>query len=190
VLATEYPSDLCRWLDEAVVLVRAGFRVLLFDFRGLGLSPVVREAAGGDYAADVVAAVDQLRRLGATSVQVVGASLGGNATLVAAPRLGRRVAGVASLSGELDLSSLGRNLNALAAVRRMSVPLLVMTSADDRYLDGADARRLFAAARSRQKTLRIYPGTAHGWDLVYTSPYRRRAQSALLAFLRRNARQR
>ncbi len=187
VLATEYPGDLCGWLDEAIVLARAGFRVFLFDFHGLGLSPVPHGTRVGDYVADVAGAVSELTRLGAKSVQLVGASLGGNAVLVAAPRLGRRIAGVASLSGELDLSSYGRNLDALAAVRRSSPPLLVITSTDDRYLDAADARRLFAAARSTRKTLRIYPGRYHGWDILYASPHRRQAQAALLAFLRRNA---
>jgi pimeloyl-ACP methyl ester carboxylesterase len=185
VLATEFPADLCRWVDEAVVLVRAGFRVLLFDFRGLGLSSRSRRYG---YPADVVGAVDELRRLGATRVQVVGASLGGNAALVAAPKLGARIAGVASLSGEANLSpSFGPGLDAVAAVRKTSVPVLVMTAQDDPLAPAADARRIAAAARSKNKELHVFQGSEHGWDMLYVAPYRAKAQAVLLAFLRRNA---
>jgi pimeloyl-ACP methyl ester carboxylesterase len=185
VLATEFPADLCRWADEAVVLVRAGFRVLLFDFRGLGLSSRARVVG---YPADVIGAVDQLRRLGATRVQVVGASLGGNAALVAAPKLGARIAGVASLSGEANLSpSFGPGLDAVAAMRKTSAPLLVMTAHDDALAPAADAHRIVAAARSAHKELHVFPGSEHGWDMLYAAPYRAKAQAVLLAFLRRNA---
>jgi len=185
VLATEYPADLCGWVDEAVVLVRAGFRVLLFDFRGLGLSNRARRCG---YPGDVVGAVDELSRLGPTRVQVVGASLGGNAALVAAPKLGARIAGVASLSGEANLSStFGPGLDAVAAKRKTSVPLLVMAAQDDPLGGPADARRIVAAARSAHKELHVFPGSEHGWDMLYTAPYRAKVQAVSLAFLRRNA---
>jgi pimeloyl-ACP methyl ester carboxylesterase len=38
VLAHESPADLCGWLPYASRLARDGFRVLVFDFRGFGLS--------------------------------------------------------------------------------------------------------------------------------------------------------
>jgi pimeloyl-ACP methyl ester carboxylesterase len=38
VLAHESPADLCGWVPYARVLSHAGFRVLLFDHRGSGLS--------------------------------------------------------------------------------------------------------------------------------------------------------
>jgi pimeloyl-ACP methyl ester carboxylesterase len=160
--------------------------VLLVDLRGYGLSG--RGPRGGPRGAraDVRDAVDELRRLGAQRVAVVGASYGGVNALVAAPSLGRRIAGVASLSGELVLGKgSSTELNALAAARKIRVPLLVMGSRDDPYLDQADALRLVRAARSSEKTLVEFAGAAHGWDLLAPGRQRRRADRTLVGFLRR-----
>jgi dienelactone hydrolase len=106
--------------------------------------------------------------------------------LVAAPDLGSRIAAVASLSGELVLGQgSSTELDALAAVKRLHVPLLVLGSRDDRYLNAAEARRLVRAARSTHATLAEFDGTFHGWDLLSVSPERERADRILLAFLRR-----
>jgi pimeloyl-ACP methyl ester carboxylesterase len=69
------------WQAQAESLVRAGFRVLAFDFRGFGMSH-----GHGDtdmYTApmhlDVLAAVRYLRKNGAKTVSVMGGSFGGSA---------------------------------------------------------------------------------------------------------------
>jgi pimeloyl-ACP methyl ester carboxylesterase len=182
VLLHESPADLCGWEPYAEKLARRGFRVLLVDLRAFGLSQ--RGPYGGPRGAiaDVRGAVDELTRLGARRIVVVGASYGGVVALVAAPALGDRIAAVASLSGEL---SLGNDFDALAAAKRVRVPLLVMGSRDDRYLSAADARRLVRAAASPDKALVEFDGTFHGWDLVLDAPQRQRADRILVAFLRR-----
>jgi esterase/lipase len=69
------------WREQARVLVGAGFRVLAIDFRGYGQS---RDSGGARRSADetrhldVMAAVEYLRKAGATTVSVVGASMGGD----------------------------------------------------------------------------------------------------------------
>jgi acetyl esterase/lipase len=65
------------------------------------------------------------------------------------------------------------------------VPLLVLGSRDDRYLNAAEARQLVRAAGSTHSTLAEFDGTFHGWDLLSVSPERQRAHRILLAFLRR-----
>ena len=76
-------------------------------------------------------------------------------------------------------------LNALAAVRRLRVPLLVLGSRDDRYLDAADARKLVRAATHTHATLVEFDGSVHGWDLLSFTPQKTRADRDLVAFLRR-----
>ena len=180
------PADLCGWAPYGARLARAGFHVLLLDLRGSGLSARGRYGGPSGAVADVRGAVDDLRSLGAKKVALVGASYGGVNALVAAPALGARIAGVASLSGELVLGrGSSTELDALAAVERLRVPLLVLGSRDDRYLNAAEARRLVRAARSTHATLAEFDGTVHGWDLLSISPERKRADRILLAFLRR-----
>ncbi len=187
ILATEYPADQCRWLDYARVLRRAGFAVFLFDFRGLGESAQARKPGEANrYQSDVLGAVAEARRRSAGTILLVGASLGGTAALVAVPSIEPPVAAVASLSGEADLESFfpGAGLSADAAVRRLHVPLLVMVSRGDRYVSVPDARRLIRRAAAHDKRLYVFPGAYHGWDLLYTAPYRTRAGRILLRFLR------
>jgi pimeloyl-ACP methyl ester carboxylesterase len=186
ILLHESPADLCGWEPYGMTLARRHFHVLLVDLRGYRLSH--RGSFGGARGAraDVRGAVDELKRLGAKRVVVVGASYGGVVALVAAPALGSQIAAVASLSGELVLGQgSATELNALDAVRRLRVPLLVMGSRDDRYLSDAEARQLVHAAGSKQKSLTEFDGTFHGWDLLSDAPQHQRADDILLEFLAR-----
>jgi pimeloyl-ACP methyl ester carboxylesterase len=69
------------WSKQAQVLEKAGFRVLAFDFRGYGRSKGGPNTRNSDFKAhdDVLAAVRYLRKDGAKTVSVVGASFGGDA---------------------------------------------------------------------------------------------------------------
>jgi len=184
VLLHESPADLCDWAPYAKTLAARGFHVLLVDLRGFGLSKGFPSGSRGARA-DVRGAVDELRSLGARRIALVGASYGGATAMVAAPALGSEIVGVANLSGELVLHQGGADeLNALAAVRRMHVPFLVLASRDDRYLLGSEARQLVRAAGSKEKQVIVYPGYRHGWDLLYMPPVRA-ADAALVGFLRR-----
>jgi pimeloyl-ACP methyl ester carboxylesterase len=67
------------WDKQARVLVRAGFRVLALDFRGRGQSRGGAQAPDDGIRFDVLAAVRHLRKSGAQTVSVIGASFGGGA---------------------------------------------------------------------------------------------------------------
>jgi pimeloyl-ACP methyl ester carboxylesterase len=182
VMLHESPNDLCGWEPYAAVLAHRGFHVLLVDLRAYGLSR--RGPYGGERGAiaDVRGAVAELKALGGKRVALVGASYGGVTAFVAAPALGSDIAGVASLSGELDLSN--ANLNALAAAPKIRVPLLIMGSRKDPYLDETDARRLARAASDTHAQVVEFDGAEHGWDLL-AGTHERRAYSVLVGFLRR-----
>jgi dienelactone hydrolase len=155
---------------------------LLIDLRLFGLSGRGRFGGKRGAVADVRGAVDEAKRLGAKKVALVGASFGGATALTVAPALGSMIDGVASLSGELRLPN--ADLNAIAAAPNMTVPLLVMGSRDDSYLDAADARKLMRAAGSKQKKLVEFAGTSHGWDILADEQTRVRADRELVSFLR------
>jgi dienelactone hydrolase len=179
VLAHESPGGLCGWIPAMPTFAAHGIRALAFDFRGFPPSASPPNRTAGHFAPDLQAAVDALHADGARKVFVVGASFGGAAALNAAPKL-HDVAGIVSLSGELDLPTTG---NAVAAVRHLRAPLLVLASRQDYYLDAAAAKRLFRAAASPDKQLALYPGYSHGWDLLEQAPFKRRVWSRLLGWL-------
>ena len=83
------------WKKQAEILVAAKFRVLALDFRGYGESrgPGDTDPMDAPLYLDVLAAVRYLRKTGATSVSVVGASMGGWAA---------GDASIASQPGEID----------------------------------------------------------------------------------------
>lgn len=161
VLAHQSDNDLCSWLPFARTLARNGYAALAFDFAG-GLN------------LDVKAAADELRRRGAKQLFLVGASIGGSSVIVAGARIRPHVAGVISLSGEPVLPT----LNAGRVVPHLRVPALFMTP----EAESVSARILYKNAGSEDKQVLIFPGSAHGIDLL-RPPTGRRAAHAILRFI-------
>jgi dienelactone hydrolase len=135
---------------------------------------------------DVVGAARKLRALGVSRVYLMGASLGGTASIVAATRIEPAVAGVVSLSGEADLSGLfpGSGLDAVAAAKNLKVPVLFVAAKQDGLVPAADVARIRSALRSRGSRVVLYPGPYHGWDLLYLAPYRTQVARLVNGFLR------
>ena len=189
VLAHQSPADLCGWVPFAKALSAAGFRVLLFDHRHFGLSQSpIDPSRCGHFSKDLEGAVAELKREGSSSVFLMGASFGGVTSMVAGSRLGSKVAGVISVSGEPHLANRcgsDAELDALAAVPRLRVPLLILGSRGDGYLLPSDARALERRAGSAHKRLVLFPGGLHGWDILGAAPYHRRASRIVVAFLER-----
>ena len=164
VLAHMSVGDLCQWAPYARTLARQGVFVFAFDLRGHGFSEGRQNHRRA--AADLAAAVRAVRALGARKVVVIGASLGGIAALVAAPRLTPALAGVVSVSGPAAIAG---QLNALPAVPTIRVPTLYVVAEDDQnppYDFAADAQALYDASTTNEKRLEVVPGSLHGTFLV------------------------
>ena len=126
VLSHMSVGDLCQWAPYARRLTAKGFFVFPFDFRGHGSSPGRENHARA--AADVVAAVRAVRGLGARKVVIGGASLGGIAVVIAAPKLGTAVQGVVAVSAPAAIAG---ELDALPAAPRLRVPTLYIAAEED-----------------------------------------------------------
>jgi pimeloyl-ACP methyl ester carboxylesterase len=156
VLAHMRPSDMASWFSFAGLVAGEGYSAVAFNFRGYGNS----EGAGFSVDTDVRAAVDAARRLGATDVVVIGASMGGTGALAAAAD--RDVAGVITLSAPADFMG----VDAAAALAAANAPVLAVAAAGDEPY-ASDARS-FAAAHPDRVDLLELAGRSHGTDLFFT----------------------
>lgn len=133
-------------------LAQRGYLVLAYDFRGNGDS-----AGKGDLntlAVDLQAAMAFVRQQGATSIILLGSSMGGTASLIVAAL--SPVTAVITLSAPQHFVPLTLNDS---DVQKISAPKLFVNSQEDEYVD--ETRHMYTIA-SPPKQLHIYPGAAHG----------------------------
>ena len=156
ILSHAYRSDQKSWADFAERLAARGFLVLTFDFRGHGVSPGDREVGIAD--ADVTAALKYMRALGRTRVFLVGASMGGTASLKVAAR--EEVLGVVTLSAPDSFMG----LTALTDAQRVQAPKLFLGAEGDTAA-AQSAQALFAIAPD-PKELKLFAGVGHGTELI------------------------
>src|SRR5262249_37475260 len=159
VLGHQFLSDHCEWMDVARELAALGsFRALAIDFRGSGFS---RGGNGPRRDLDVAAAAKRLRQEGARRIVLVGSSMGGTAVLVAASRIRPAAAGVVSPPGPARYGG----LDALAAVKRSHVPVRFLADRKDGAF-ALDAQRLYRAAVTKDKGIRLFAEGIHGTGLL------------------------
>jgi pimeloyl-ACP methyl ester carboxylesterase len=174
ILAHMRPADQTAWFPYATELAaRGGFTVLTFDFRGYGESTGDKEFDHVD--TDLAAAYDYMRDdLGISRIFLVGASMGGTASLIVGTR--RDVAGVVSISSPSEFQT----MDALAAVGSLDVPKLFVTSEDDVPAKRSLDEMLEEAPEPKQQ--QVYDGDAHGTDLL-VSPHAADLQQRITAFV-------
>jgi pimeloyl-ACP methyl ester carboxylesterase len=166
------------WKKQAEALVAAKFRVLALDFRGYGKSrgPGDSDPEDAPLYQDVFAAVRYLRKHGAKSVSIVGASMGGWAA---------GDASIASQPGEIDrLIFLGSAPSGPA--NKLKSPSLFIVARDDASEDGPrlpGIREQYEKA-PEPKELIIVEGSAHAQFLFQTNQGER-VMREILRFLSR-----
>ena len=182
ILGHQSQGSLCEWLTYARRLARLGYTAFAIDFRSHGLSQYRTGAAANRLPLDLAAAARFVRARGHRKVFLVGASMGGIASLVAGVNVTPAVDGVVSVSAPARFMS----MDAVATAPRLRVPVLYF-AADGDEISGhdfsVDAAEMHAATRAADKRLEILPGRLHGVALVGGSP---RAKALIEAFLKRH----
>jgi len=160
ILCHMYPADQTSWHQEALGLVQLGYRAMTFDFRGYGSSEGQKDIQYLDR--DVKAAARYAQSAGAQEVVLVGASMGGTASLVAGAELqtisSLRLAGVATLSAPVEFDG----LSAHEAAEEVGVAVLMIAAEEDSASDAA--RELYSLSDDRGE-LHIVAGADHGTNL-------------------------
>ena len=150
------------WEKQARALVAARIRVLALDFRGYGKSrgPGDSDPMDAPLHLDVLAAVRYLRKSGAKSVSIVGASMGAGAAGDAA---------IASRPGEIErLVFLGGAPNEPSD--RLKCSTLFIVARDDASGDGPRLPRIQRQydKAPHPKSLIMLKGSAHAQYLLKT----------------------
>lgn len=152
-------------------LAQRGYMVLAYDFRGYGES-----ASGGklNYDADTKAAIAFARQQGATTIVLLGASMGGSISLKVAAT--ETVAAVISLSAPEHFVVFPLNDSDIQAIK---APKLFVNSDDDTYSD--DTKHMYQLA-SDPKKLQMYSGSAHG-VAIFDGPHGADLTALILGFI-------
>jgi dienelactone hydrolase len=164
VLVQGSTGDLCVWMPYARRLAGLGYQVLAFDLNGLGSSGASPGNPGdARFDQDVMGAATLLRSRGASTVLLIGASLGGSAVLVAAAELSPPATGVIDIAGGDPVSKLDTD----AAARRLRIPVLYLVGAGDNHVDQAHLRAVYAATVATDRRLDVIADSyAHGVNLL------------------------
>ena len=174
VLAHMYPADQRSWQSFAETLAKRGYTVLTFDFRGYGRSAGEKEIQ--KISQDVEGAVGYLRSQEARGIFLIGASMGGTASLKVAAR--ERFLGVATLSAPTEF----RGLEVLDQMGQVESPVLLIAAEEDKPAREAAGVLYEAALGASQRLQEIYRGKDHGTDLL-DGEYGRFVEDRLLQFV-------
>lgn len=152
-------GGLCGFVPYAAWLAAQGGRAVLLDWCSYGQS-TCEGTTGDDAVGTLKAVVDWTRAQGATSVTVVGASMGGALALGAGQGAGADA--IVDLSGPSVWPGVPGAAEAAPAV---TVPLLLVIAPGDREMDPPALKAALAAAPSPTKRL-IEPPKGHGWGTL------------------------
>jgi pimeloyl-ACP methyl ester carboxylesterase len=165
VLSHMLPADQRSWFDLAGRLADEGYVVLTYDFRGYcpggdgGCSQGERDISA--IWQDVLGAIDLVRERGADRVVLIGASMGGTASLVAAGQPGTDVEAVITLSAPTSIEGLVADGQLMQTI---SAGKLFVAGVGD--FGAAQAAQELYSISPPPKRVEIVPADDHGTDLL------------------------
>ena len=162
VLSHMYPTDQTSWFDFAKELAGRGYVALTFDFRGYGKSKGNKDDIP-NIDKDIKAAIAYVKQYDYEKLFLIGASMGGTATIVAAAE--EDVSGVVTLAAP---DKMGNDMDALAVVSKLKMPKIFISAKGDEY-HAESANRLYENA-VEPKAIEIIEGKAHGTFIFEEEP--------------------
>ena len=165
VLSHMRPADQSSWWDFADELADEGYLALTYNFRGYCPGGTVGCSDGDRNTEaiwqDVLGAIDFVRSRGAGRVMLIGASMGGTASLIAASRDGVDADVVITLSAPVAFEGLAASPDVLTRIRAAK---LFIAGVDDGSAAGS-AQTLYDRSPP-PKRLEILTTGDHGTDIL------------------------
>jgi len=157
-------SDQQDWIPFAKELAGRGYTALTFDFRCFGKSECGGDTSGDVLDMDLEAAIGFLRQKGFQHIVCMGASMGGRGCV--------SVAFDEELAGLIIVSGTGSNdpdKQDLADFVTPDMPKLFIVSENDHTVGRTAAMTLLHESAPEPKILKLFPGSAHGTELLGTT---------------------
>lgn len=177
VLSHMFGTDQSIWYGLARKLAAEGFTALTYDFRGVGTSGGRLVIARVDR--DVLSAIKLIRARHPRRLFLIGASMGGTASLVAAGQ--HRVDGVVVMASGTRF----QGLDARPYLETIRAPKLFIVGRGDAPFN--ESARTMYARTPLPKQLRVIPTNAHGTHMFKTQ-HGPAIEQAILSFLKKETR--
>jgi pimeloyl-ACP methyl ester carboxylesterase len=176
IMSHMFPTDQTSWAPLAALLAGQGYAALTYDFRGYGASRGDRRIAEIDR--DLRAAVAFMRSQGARKIVLVGASMGGTATVKVAAK--EQPAAIVVISAPDSFQGLAVSPEEVKAI---AAPKLFIGSEGD----GATKTTLAMFEQAAEpKEKHVYPGNAHG-TFIFDTENGPDLSQRILDFIKANA---
>jgi dienelactone hydrolase len=159
------PADQSSWYELASSYGSQGYRALTFDFRGYcpggdaGCSQGSKDPSAA--ANDLSAAVEYLRSQGVHRLALIGASMGGTASLVVSGQDAEGVRAVITLSAPAQIEDLAAGPDLLQTIT--AAKLFIAGSGDG--IAGATALAFYDQS-PQPKAVKVLPSNDHGTALL------------------------
>jgi pimeloyl-ACP methyl ester carboxylesterase len=183
VLGHGSPGNQTEWWPFAETLAERGYTALAIDFRSFcpgGQAGCSGDGSTADAWQDMLGAARHLERQGVKQVVLMGSSMGGTASVVAASQPNAGVTGAIALSGSSDCCGMHADKQVIEAI---DVPILLVVGRLDSGFVGSTRR--WSGWAGDMATTDIVPSGEHGLDFFHlaTPGIQRRVSEDVFDFL-------
>lgn len=165
ILSHMYPTDQKSWFNFTEYLAENGYIVLTYDFRGYGNSGGEKEIS--KIYMDLEAALKFIGQYNIEKVFLVGASMGGTASIIVASeeKIDEiKIDGVITISAPTEF----KGLSAIDKIEKLTCPKLFIATKGDTF--AAQSASTFFEKSKEPKEIQILDGSAHGTYIFEKEP--------------------
>jgi len=164
ILSHMYPTDQTSWFEfaEILILKEDGYSVLTYDFRGYGKSGGSQDVSKLDI--DLTAALAYIKQYDPELIYLMGASMGGTASLVVASKTTETLDGVITFSSPDEFEG----ISAISVIGDIVPAKLFIASQGDE--DAARSATEMYEKSMEPKQLEILDGDSHGTFIFEEEP--------------------